>query len=113
VRGALCNHTRCKLTECRVHCVSVRGRSANSHGTDRHDRHAAVTRTGEEGGKGGRGGCARSFQSYAAKLVRAEKAISVQYEKNAHVLFIYSAQVQARCDTVVQVVVPSPMRREK
>ena len=113
MRGALCNHNHCKLTECRVHCVSVWRQSANSHGIDRHDRHAAVTRTGAEGGEGGRGGCARSFQSYASTLGRAEKAISIHYGKNAHVLFIYSAQGQARCDTVVQVVVPSLMHREK
>jgi len=84
-----------------VHCVSVRRRSANSHGTDRQDRHAAVTRTGAEGGEDGMGGCACSFQSYTSTLRRAEKAISVQKVKNAHVLFIYSAQGQARCDTVV------------
>jgi len=113
VRGTLCNHNHCKLTECRVHCVSVWRRSANSHGIDRHDRHAAVTRTGADGGEGGRGGCARSFQSDASKLERAEKAISIHYGKNAHVLFIYFAQGQARCDTVVHVVVPSPMHREK
>ena len=116
MRGALCNHTHCmiwKLTECRVHCVSARRWSANSHGTDRHERHAAITRTGAEGGEGGRGGRARSFLSYAPTLHGAEKGISTQNGKIAYVLLVFSAKGPARCDTFGEVVVPRPMRIEK